>query len=88
MASGEFTLTAQAYKNGVALKSQSITLSVKTTPTLNLHVNGRDSAAVARGTSLSFSADHGGIEGEVDFSGSYAYRIINGVESFKTETSI
>jgi len=79
--SGEFTLTAQAYKNGVALKSQSITLSVKTTPTLNLHVNGRDSAAVARGTSLSFSADHEGIEGEVDFSGSYAYRIINGVES-------
>lgn len=79
--SGEFILTAQAYKNGVALKSQTITLSVKTTPTLNLHVNGRDSAAVARGTSLTFSADHEGIEGEVDFSGSYAYRIINGVES-------
>ena len=73
--SGEFVLNVQAYKNGVALQNQQIVLKVKTTPRLNLHVDGRDSAAVARGTTLSFSADHEGIEGEVDFSESYVYRI-------------
>ncbi len=69
-----FVLTAEAYKNGVAVKAQPIELDVKTTPTLNLHVDGRDNAAVARGTTLTFNADHEGIEGEVDFTGSYVYK--------------
>lgn len=76
-----FTLTIRAYKNGSLVKEKSIVLDVQTPPSLNLSVDGADSAPIARGTEVKFDAELTDIDGAIDFSGSYMYRInSNGVE--------
>ena len=77
----KFTLTIRAYKNGVLVKEKPIVLDVQTPPSLNLSVNGADSAPIARGTEVKFDAQLTDIDGNIDFSGSYMYRInSNGIE--------
>ncbi len=76
-----FTLTLRAYKNGEVVKTASITLDVQTPPSLQLSINGDKEAPIARGTEQSFTATLNGVEGSIDFSESYIYRInTNGME--------
>ncbi|MBQ2864315.1 MAG: InlB B-repeat-containing protein [Clostridia bacterium] len=76
-----FTLTLTAYKNGVVVKTASITLEVQTPPSLNLSINGDKFAPIARGTEIGFDAKLNDLAGMVDFSQSYMFRYnSNGME--------